>query len=351
MYTRELKEAPEYPVFRKEPAFGSYLGSFKFLDISGMRRPYGGFPIPSAVTKLRIFGSASFFFCDGDILGETFFFSNPVFAYMETVVWNRKTAVRHVYRQPVLNRLTRMPRKIEGGSISCRKKRNFARLSIRENLHNFALALKLTGTRGAKNRHQDLSGKLVLSCAAAGGAVFSALVPYVNRRRCQASIYAAGYAGGEISCSGKTQRFQGAALAELREAYFSLRTKAARLYGFSVWNGKVLAFCLGDSVSKDDYACNSNVLLYDGKITPLPPVRITRPYGSAGEWIIQDTENMVDLKFLPVSVYAHKKSLLIVRTQYKTVYGNFEGALMTADGEMLPLKDFPGIAKKILLRL
>ncbi len=353
MYTRELKEAPEYPVFNREPNFGSYTGNFKFFDISGMKRPYGGFPIPAAVTKLRIFGFSRFMFCTEEFIGETFFFSNPFFAYMETIVWDRETGSRHIYRKAIFDRLTRIPRKVEGGVTACRTKRKFARISIREGIKNVALELDFSGSRSKRKQDKKpaFQAKITLSSAAAGGSVFSTLIPYVTRRRCQASFFAVGYSGGEIIWRGKPRRIQGAALFEMKKAYFSLRTKTSGVYGFSLHEGRILAFHIGDSVSKDDFNCNNNVLFYDGKITPLPPVRITRPYGSSGEWIIQDTENMVDLKFLPVSVHANKKSLFVVRTQYKTIYGNYEGVLKTADGEDLVLKDFPGIAKKILLRM
>ncbi len=353
MYTRELKEAPEYPVFNREANFGSYTGNFRFFDISGMKRPYGGFPIPAAVTKLRIFGFSRFMFCTGEFIGETMFFSNPFFAYMETVIWDRETGAKHVYSKPIFDRLTRIPRKVEGGVTACRAKRKFARIMIRNGIKNIALELNFSGahTKRHKDKKPALLAKLILSSAAAGGAVFSALTPYVTRRRCQASFYSAGYAGGEVVRGEKPRRIQGAALFEMQKAYFSLRTKTSGVYAFSLHEGRVLAFHIGDSVSKDDFNCNSNVLFYDGKTTPLPPVRITRPYGSSGEWIIQDTENMVDLKFLPCSVHSRKKSLFVVRTQYKIVYGNYEGVLKTADGQDIVLKDFPGIAKKLLLRM
>ena len=93
------------------------------------------------------------------------------------------------------------------------------------------------------------------------------------------------------------------------------------------------------------------MMLYDGRRTPLPPVKITRPFGIMGKWIIQDTESMVDLVFLPVSKNYKRVNAAVFRTEYSTVYGHFEGTLLTADGEELKLKSFPGIAKKYNLRI
>jgi hypothetical protein len=93
------------------------------------------------------------------------------------------------------------------------------------------------------------------------------------------------------------------------------------------------------------------VLFVDGKVWPLPPVRITRPYGISGDWIIQDTESMIDLVFSPISDSARRLSVFIVRTDYHTVYGLFEGVLRTGEGEKIALKGFAGIGKKISLRI
>ena len=44
-------------------------------------------------------------------------------------------------------------------------------------------------------------------------------------------------------------------------------------------------------------------------------------------------------------------SALIVRTMYHTVYVPFDGVLLTGEGERVVLKNFPGIGKKVLLRI
>jgi hypothetical protein len=60
---------------------------------------------------------------------------------------------------------------------------------------------------------------------------------------------------------------------------------------------------------------------------------------------------MVDLVFTPISDSPRQLSAFIVRTDYHTVYGLYEGTLLTSDGEKIELKGFPGIGKKVLLRI
>ena len=99
----------------------------------------------------------------------------------------------------------------------------------------------------------------------------------------------------------------------------------------------------------DKYNCN--VLFYDGKSTPLPPVVISHYSGMDKKWIIQDTENMVDLVFTPVSICVNNVNALIVRSVYHTIYGSFEGTLITASGEKVSFKSLAGISENYLIRL
>ena len=60
---------------------------------------------------------------------------------------------------------------------------------------------------------------------------------------------------------------------------------------------------------------------------------------------------MIDLTFTPQSVNSRRLNLILLRTTYSTIYGTFEGVLLTKDGKKITLKAFPGIIYKNLLRL
>ena len=89
----------------------------------------------------------------------------------------------------------------------------------------------------------------------------------------------------------------------------------------------------------------------NGEMTLLPQVFVTHPFGMDKIWNIQDTENMVDLTFSPVSENLRKMNTVIFRTIYHTIYGTFEGTLLTKDGESISVKNLSGIIQTTMLRL
>ena len=146
---------------------------------------------------------------------------------------------------------------------------------------------------------------------------------------------------------------EGSALFEMSRTYMKFRSNGELITGIGTLNDKQISFRLQvtsqDAVENDAY--NANVLFYGGTVTPLPPVVITHPYGKMEKWIIQDTENMVDLTFTPVSDNPNVISAFVLRSEYHTIYGHFEGTLLTADGEKLSFRSLPGISKKFRIRL
>ena len=69
-----------------------------------------------------------------------------------------------------------------------------------------------------------------------------------------------------------------------------------------------------------------------------------------GNFLVE-TKNMIDLIFTPKSSSQRILSLVLLNAQYFTVYGTFEGVLITKDGKSITLKDFPGIIKNQRMRL
>ena len=205
---------------------------------------------------------------------------------------------------------------------------------------NFAATFKRSG---------DLIGEL---CS---------VVPSPTRRRCTASYCKAfPITATLVKSPTKYQSFtkenyknQGLCFFDLRRAYYKLRTKETFLIGTGFIDEKPFAFRLAtsnhDAIDQDNF--NENVLFFNNETTLLPPVTITHPFGISGKWIIQDTENMVDLAFHPISDNKRIASIFILRTEYHTVYGSFEGDLCSKDGTIYHIKDLLGIGSKRSLRM
>ena len=350
MYTREIKPAPDYPVVNGKPDFGSFSGPFGHFDIRGMKRPFGNLPVPVVFSNRRIMETMRFLFCDENNIGEIELFDAGSFSFMETTLWNRKTKQRIAYRRIIPPGLMNIPQNFANSVTACRTRSRFVRIHSRLQKKIIHADFDFIGS----DARPPCEGRLEMNLSADGFADLSSLMPYGVKRRCQVSYQLTSALHGWISTGYDDHQIledSGVGFLDVRKAYFSLRTKMSKMIGMGRLNGKIVSFQLGNSVSHDDNRYNDNILFVDGTAWPLPPVKITRPYGVAGDWIIQDTESMVDLVFSPVSDSARRLSAFIVRTDYHTVYGLYSGVLLTGSGDRIVLRGYPGIGKKILLRI
>jgi hypothetical protein len=350
LYTREVQPAPEYPVKDGVPHFGTYSGPFTFFDIRGMNRPFGDMPLPLILTDLRIMETLRFVFCDTDTIGEIELFDGRYFTFMEAIIWNRKTGQKNDYRRLFPPRTIRFPRSFGYSTMSCRSRSRYVRILTRLQKKLIHVDYDFLGSGDRPPSH----GRLEMNLADKGFADMSCVIPYGVKRRCLASYQAVAPLHGWLGTAyqdHQVQKEEALGFFDVRKAYFGLRTKISKLIGLARIDGRVVSFQLGNSVYHDDYTYNDNVLFLDGQAWPLPPVKVTRPYGVEGNWFIQDTESMVDLVFTPVSDMPRKLSAFVLRTDYHTVYGTFEGTLLAGNGEKVSLRAFPGIGKKILLRI
>ena len=350
MYSREISPAPDSPIRNGKPLFGSYSGAFEHFDIRGLKRPFGNYPLPVLLTNLRIFESIRFLFCDDQHIGEIELFNAHYFAYMETVMWNRETKQKIAYRKIIFPGFIRIQRSFGNTVAACRSHSRFVRIHTRLQRKQIHTDFDFIGS----DSRPPCEGYLEMNVSAPDAADFSSVLPYKVKRKCQISYQVSAPLQGWISTGFDDHQImpdRGIGYLDVRKTYMSLRTKGSSLIGMGKKNGQTVTFRFGNSVYSDDNLYNDNVLFWGGKAWPMPPVKITRPYGVMGEWIIQDTESMVDLVFIPELDNARRLSAFIVRTEYHSIYGTFSGELVTTESIKIGLKDFPGIVKKFILRV
>jgi len=131
---------------------------------------------------------------------------------------------------------------------------------------------------------------------------------------------------------------------------YSMRSTWCSGLGFDN-NNRRFGFALGENQAKEPYRNNENVLWIDGQLTPLPPVKITRSGGPESDWIIQDMEGMVDLVFTSMEQGRTAGKYLFSSSDYENPIGYFNGLLVSADGEELPLRNVWGSCEKLNLRV
>ena len=270
---------------------------------------------------------------------------------METTFWVRKTQQKYAYRQYLPGGFIHIPKHIRYSVTACRKSYRYARIFSRLSHGKLHADFDFS----ARDSRPSCEGRLDLDIRDKEALDFSCVIPNYVSRRCMAMYMQTGTVKGWISL-GYNEDIQlkketAVGVFDVRKSYTGFRSKRTLVNGLGKVDDKALVFYLANSIAADSNKYNDNMMLYDGKRTPLPPVKITRPFGIMGKWIIQDTESMVDLVFLPVSKNYKRVNAAVFRTEYSTVYGHFEGTLLTADGEELKLKSFPGIAKKYNIRI
>lgn len=114
--------------------------------------------------------------------------------------------------------------------------------------------------------------------------------------------------------------------------------------------GKLLGFNCTDNQVLDHEKNNENCLWHDGKLSVLPPIRVTRPDGYKGTWYVKDNYGKVDLEFRPVIHTAVDVNALIIRSKYQGPYGFFNGFIKNRDGEKVEIKELFGMGEDFYLR-
>ncbi len=350
-YTRKIKQAPYTPVKNGKAIFGSFYGCFKKFDIRGLYGPFGNLPLPTFISDMRIADAMRFMFCNDDVIGEVSVYSCYLFSMMETSFWLRGNNEKYAYRQYLPARFIHLPKHIQYSITACRKRHRYARIFSRLSHGKLHIDLDFL----ARDTRPSCEARLDLDINNSEALDFTAVLPYFVSRRCQAIYLQTGLVKGWISLAYKPdillEEENSVGLIDMRKAYIGYKTKMSLVCGLGKIDNKNLVFRISNSVAPDAYKYNENVLLYEAKRTPLPPVQITRPFGLMGKWIIQDTEGMVDLVFNPISKNHKKVNAVIFRSEYNTIYGCFDGMLLDADGKEIKLKSFPGIIKKYNLRV
>lgn len=347
MYTRELKNPPAQIIVDGKPQFGTYSSAPATMDIRGVKHPFRVLPMPTFITNLRIRCSISTMIVTEEYVGSLYILDARFFSYSELIFWKRKTGQKYSYRHVSGIRRRVVPKNLENALCTIRAKKRYIKIKWDRKKKLYSILFNLTGDK----YRPSFSGSLLVDTNSTPiGHIFN-VNPAPTTARCSALVQTAAPVLGTFFIQQKDtpilpHELKGQMFFNIRRIYAKLRSKQDQVTGAGTIGDKNICFqiSLGSASSFDKYNYNDNVLFCNGETTPLPPVVITYPFGITGKWIIQDTENMIDLSFTPISDNLRTLSIFILRSKHHTMYGHFNGVLLTKDGESIPLKDFPGIA-------
>ena len=349
MYNRKFDTPPKKLIKNGQAAFGTYSGVSPKIDIRGMHAPYAGIPMPVFLSNLRIKSCLRYVFSVEKYIGFAQFYDFKALGLAQTIIWDKNSGKKYVYHVIMPPRLRFVPNDTTRGICASYRKSRFMKISWgRHHQHN-ALTLNLKGDNVRPNiealfyslRHDTMYNDAMF------------VNPSPSSSRVSATWFSPMSLHSRIKINDEMAESDGLGMMILNRAYFKMQTKTTVIQALGKIKDQNVEFSISssnlDAADADSY--NNNVLVVDGKITALPSVYITHPFGINEKWVIQDTESMIDLTFTPVSINSSILNLIALRTSYNTIYGTFEGVLLTSDGEKIPLKNFPGILQKGVLRI
>jgi len=350
MYCRQFSEPPEQIIKKGKAQFGTFSGVSAKLDIRGMRAPYAGIPFPEFISKLRIKSRINYIFTIDNYIGMAEFVDFKALGLAKLIFWNKETGKRYSYHSMMAPRRRFVPIITKRGICASYKKSRYIKISWgREHKHS-AMSFSVKGD----SSRPFAEGYFYSNVEDAFHTDSMFVNPSPVASRCSATWFTTMTIKGHLTINHQQAAdSDGLALMTLNRTYIKMHSKIKYAYGIGTVKNKKVAFELKnsnlDAYDSDTY--NDNIIVVDGVSTALPPVYMTHPFGINGNWIIQDTESMIDLTFTPISINSRVLNIIALRTADNTMYGTYDGVIITKDGEKITLKNFPGIIYRNLIRI
>lgn len=350
MYRREFRDPPASIVSNGKAAYGTYNDISPKIDIKGMRAPYAGLPLPVFISRLRIKSRLDYIFSTEKFMGFTEFFDFKILGFARVIFWNKETGKKLAYFSFMGLRRRFIPHSTNAGTCISFRKSRYIKVFWGSDHQHMAMKFRLKGDSVRPNCTGNFfSPKDSLYHS---DALFVSPAPVSSR--CSATWFTTMPIQGKLSINNEeADNSKGLSAMMINRVYFKLHSISSLVWALGTVKDKNIIFQLKNSNmnSADSDKYNENILIVNGQQTALPPVCMTHPFGISKDWIIQDTESMVDLTFTPASVDKNTRNFIFIRTTYTSIYGTFNGVLLDSNGEKITLKNFPGIINRNLIRL
>jgi hypothetical protein len=349
MYIREIQEPRAAPIEKGIPLTGTWTQAFGRVNLLDIHRPYK-WPIPRWLADIRIKEWEAFTVQDDNFFLYAALFNIKYFRSIQVVLYDKE--------KKELTRFTKflpfsgwhLPKSLGNASIESRSYGFFFRIHGWLDAHSIRVDIDI---KAAKKR-PALTAHLTYDMAKKTVTPMAVNLPF-SERRCLYAYKAVSPVRGDLvfneryvtlnpaKTTGVFQDFKG---------FYPYRMFSAWCTGMGKdLKERRIGFSLAENQTRETYRNNENALWVDGKLTPLPPVRITAPHGVESDWVIQDLEGMVDLTFTPEKNVRTAANLLVARASHDTPLGCFNGMLMDRSGGQISIKNMWGMGEKLYIRV
>ena len=349
MYSREIQESRRTPVENGKPLQGTWTKAFEEVDLLNVHRPYP-VPLPGAIKGSRIKEWESFMIQDDRFFLHARLCNLKYYRTAFVLMYNMETKERLEFRKALPGWGWNLPRFLDNSSVDSRSLGFFFRTHSWLDAERIMLELNIE----RKRKRPSFTAHAIFDLAAGATTPMAVSLLFSERRNMYAYKALTAVRGNVVS-GGQHIHFDPAKTSGLFcdfKGYYPYRMRCTwcTAMGFDSQNRR-FGFALGENQAKESYKNNENALWIDGRLTPLPPVKITRNGDSESDWIIQDMEGMVDLVFTPREPARVIRSLLFSTSDYENPLGVFNGTLVSANGEELTIHNVWGMSEKLFLRV
>jgi len=349
MYTREILPPIASPIEDGNPIIGTWNKAFEKVDLKEISKPFK-YPVPRWAKNLRIKEWQCFNAQNKYFLLDAIFCDLKLYRMAQVLLYDKEKEQKYFYRKIVPGTSWQLPVSLANSSVDSRSRHFFFRI------HNWldADTVKLDINIEADRKHSPLTVHLAYDLNSQDVTPMATSLKFTKKQIMYAYKSFAPVRGDMVlagkriilkqeTCSGVFWDCKG---------FFPYRmhTTMCNASGFDEENRR-FGFHIAENQTRDTNKNNENALWLNGKLTPLPPVRITMPNGIDADWVIQDVEGMVDLKFTPKEPENSDVNLIFTRTDFNIPLGYYNGMLVTSEGEKIQIKNLFGIGEKLYLRV
>jgi len=347
VYSREIQEKRQKPrhepVENGIPVQGTWTEAFDEADLSSVHRPYS-FPLLKRVKNLMIKEWESFIIQDDRFYLFAKFCNFKYYCTAIINIYNMETKELIEYTKHIPGGSWRLPGNLHNDSLVGRSSDFFFKIHtwLDHKSIEFEMDIKEYASRPA------ISVRAAFDLAE-GKTTPMAVSLLFSERRNMYAYKALAAVRGELILGGQHIQLEPSKTSGIFcdfKGFFPGRKHYVWGSAMSFDKlGKRFGFTLGENHTKEPYSNNENALWIDGRLTPLPPVKITQNGNQLSDWIIQDMEGMVDLVFTPKELGYNMSS------NQEHSLGFYNGQVLGSEGEEVTVRNVWGTGERLYLRV
>jgi hypothetical protein len=349
MYQREILDPRVSPLENGTPVAGTWTQAFEAVDLLSIRRPFA-WPTLKWMRDIRIKEWQSFIVQNDDFFLETALINLKYFRTALVYLYDKKTKEHLKFRKYLPFGSWHLPTELYNSSVTSRSYGFFFRIHdwLDAGLVKVDLDIEATRTRPSFTAHLEFDLNTNKTIPMVTNLLFADKRPLYSYK---------GFSSvrGNMVFGGRNVFLDPSKANGLFTDYkgfypYRMISTWCSAFGFDSSN-RCFGFSIAENQAKENYKNNENVLWLDGKMTPLPPVRITMPQGPESDWVIQDLEGMVDLTFTPIEKNRQVFGVILSRADHHSMLGYYNGELVNSEDEHIAVRNMFGLGEDIYLRI